>query len=601
MNRMSLSLRKIHRKSMIFPGLLIVFFLGIGIAFLKYQLFSADQRFEALIDSIFQSEVTSSTLTLHYTLAHPESLKITSPAPTLGTLCMDSTEEQKLLATYEAKLLSYQPESLTQDHQITRDALLLYFHTRARLLSAPLLYEPLSPSLGIQAQLPVLLAEYAFYTKKDILDYLQLLKTIKPYFQSILSYEEIKARNGFFMSDATLDRILSQCSAFMENTDSNYMQEIFAERIDSLSALSTSEKQKLKEYHKNLLTTAVIPAYQMLAEGLESFRGSGRDSSGLCAYPGGRPYYTALLQSESGVYDPIPVIEKKLSTQLMEDTRQISLMLKEQPSLSTKLTDSTIFPTMNAEEILNYLQEAISRDFPETASTEAEIRSVHPSMEAYLSPAFYLTPPFDIGSPNVIYINNGSHAEGLELFTTLAHEGFPGHLYQTVFFEQKNSSPIRHLFSTGGYVEGWATYVETWAAQAAIPLLQDPAAKDLAHLYARNRSINLCIYSLLDIGIHYHGWKLANVQRYLSVFGIKDPDISKEIFQYIVENPANYPKYYLGCLAFLQLKNEQKEKQGADFDLKAFHQKVLSIGPVPFPVLKKYYNLPESVTSTEDK
>mgnify|MGYP000641763341 CR=1 FL=1 len=75
--------------------------------------------------------------------------------------------------------------------------LLLYFHTRASLGKNSILDEPLSPSLGVQAQLPVLLAEYAFYKKEDISDYLKLLSTIKPYFQSILELEKQNHRLVF--------------------------------------------------------------------------------------------------------------------------------------------------------------------------------------------------------------------------------------------------------------------------------------------------------------------------------------------------------------------------------------------------------------------
>lgn len=123
---------------------------------------------------------------------------------------------------------------------------------------------------------------------------------------------------------------------------------------------------------------------------------------------------------------------------------------------------------------------------------------VHKSMEDFLSPAFYLTPPLDTGSPNVIYINRANSHSNLELFTTLSHEGFPGHLYQTVFFGRTQPADIRYLITSGGYVEGWATYVESYGYQYAASLLTDKAASDLTALMWKNRCINLCIYSLLD-------------------------------------------------------------------------------------------------------
>ena len=96
------------------------------------------------------------------------------------------------------------------------------------------------------------------------------------------------------------------------------------------------------------------------------------------------------------------------------------------------------------------------------------------------------------------------------------------------------------------------------------------------------------IYSLLDIGIHEHGWNQSQTARFLRVFGIQKTDVIQEIYQYIVETPANYLKYYWGYLNFLDLKEMQKEELGEAFDLRLFHQKVLEIGPVPFPVLYKY-------------
>lgn len=589
---LSFSLR---RKILLIPAaFLTALFIGLGAAYFSTGFFSEDARFQKLIGTLFEEEVSSDTLTLHYTLANPANYKITAPTPTLGSICSDNSEALALCSTYESRLLDFEPSRLSLDHQIARDSLILYFHTQRQLMSFPLLYEPLSPSLGIQAQLPVLLAEYSFYQTQDVLDYLKLLYSVKPYFESILAYEQEKSHAGYFMSDATLDRIESQCRSFLANPDSSYMEEVFEENLNTLPDLKEEEKKIFIACHKKLLRDEIFPAYELLIDGLEALRGSGNESQGLSAYPGGKQYYQLLFKSETGIYEPVTEVEQRLCRQMLADSKQISLMLKEQPSLAAKWKDSSLFMQVTPKEILTVLEDTIPKDFPELKEVSPEIRTVHPSMQDYLSPAFYLTPPIDTQSPNVIYINEKSNAQGLELFTTLAHEGFPGHLYQTVSFEQEDASPIRYLITNPGYTEGWATYIEAWAADASVPLIQDPAAKDIAHLYALNRSVNLCLYSLLDIGIHYHGWNLPNVTRYLEALGISDSDVAEEIFQYIVENPANYPKYYVGALEFSRLKEAEMKRLGEDFDLKTFHKQVLSIGSVPFPVLKKYLNAADS-------
>lgn len=565
-----------------------ILFLGISIGYLTNHVFSENTKFENFTEKIFQKEVAGSSLSLHYSLAHPEKQGISRPKATLGTADTDMDKTRPIYEEYERTLQSFDPSRLSEENRLTLDMLLLYFHTQLSLGENYLLEEPLGPSLGIQAQLPVLLAEYAFYEDQDISDYMNLLSGMEPYFQSILSFEKKKAEAGFFMCDATLDRILKQCSSFIQNPDSNYMLDIFSKKLADYGKFSQADQRVLNQKHRELLLNKVIPAYQSLMDGLDALRGAGKNDRGLAYFQGGKEYYEYLLQSRVGVYAPVKTIEQRLTKQLMADSKEISLLLKEQPSLLTRFTGGADLPAMAPEKIMADLQARIPADFPPMEEVSYEIRYVHKSMESYLSPAFYLTPPLDTGSPNVIYINGSGRSSNLELFTTLAHEGFPGHLYQTVSFGRQNPAHIRYLIDSGGYVEGWATYVEAYAYGYAAAHMEDAAAGDITRLAWLNRSINLCIYSLLDIGIHYRGWSVAQTADFLNAFGIRNTAMAGEIYRYIVETPANYLKYYLGYLNFLDLREAQKQELGERFDLKAFHKKVLEIGPVPFPVLEKY-------------
>ena len=96
------------------------------------------------------------------------------------------------------------------------------------------------------------------------------------------------------------------------------------------------------------------------------------------------------------------------------------------------------------------------------------------------------------------------------------------------------------------------------------------------------------MYSLLDIEIHYNGWTQAEAASFLKAFGIEDSAVVSEIYQYILETPGNYLKYYWGYLSLLDLCTSEQNRLGQDFDLKAFHSQVLKIGGVQFPVLEKY-------------
>lgn len=603
--------------------LCLVFYLGIGMGYVSEHGLSENSRFESFTENLFRAEVSANTLTLHYALADPASQGIKKSAVSLGTVSSDAAsaeETARLCQNYEKQLKNFHYSRLSKDNQLTLDMLLLYFHTRASLGKNYILDEPLGPSLGIQAQLPVLLAEYAFYTKEDISDYLKLLGTIKPYFQSILDFEKEKISSGCFMSNTTLDRILKQCSSFIQNPDSNYMDDIFAQKLKTFSnpKLSQKDQEELCTYHHKLIIQQVIPAYQELVSGLKTLRGSGKNSRGLAYFEGGRAYYLYLLQSQTGTYVPVKKIEQRLSAQLLKDYEEIQTLLKSDPSLASSLSQYSTAITLTPSQMLEKLPSLMAGDFPELKNTTYELRSVHESMKSFLSPAFYLTPPVDTGSPNVIYINNSGRSTSLELFGTLAHEGFPGHLYQTVSFSRSKPANIRYLITSSGYVEGWATYVESYAYQYAASLMTNlsrnsassdfhdsdtsgtsdtsgksstsnmSSASNATRLAWLNRSMNLCIYSLIDIGIHYRGWEQARVAAFLKAFGITNASAASEIYQYIVETPGNYLKYYWGYLNFLNLKKSCQNSMGADFDLKKFHRKIMEIGPVQFPVLEKY-------------
>lgn len=607
---------KLSKKFFIPLLFLICFLTFLVVRTLTYSYF-INRRFRACTNTIFTTDISGNPLNLHYTLAYPESSGIKDYSLSLGTFDPTQLSGQKILLENRRTMINAFPaKDLSPDNRLTQQILSLYYETQLLPARQYLLDEALSPSLGTQAQLPILLAEYTFRKEDDVRNYLKLLTSVDSYLESILSFEKLKAQNGTFMSDATADRIISQCSAFIKDPDDNYLASVFSEKIQSLSGISVQKKAAYQKLHNQILTGQVLPAYQSLIDGLYLLKGSGKNPGGLCQFAGGKAYYEYLIKSSCGIYDTVPEIQSHLIHQFQTDL-----------SLATKLTgSSTATPTFakdvflpiskaetgtpsgifsfsaglidaasglsftstpsaaetSPEQILEDLQKQIQTDFPAVPSTSYEVKYVHPDLEEHLSPAFYLTPPIDTLSPNDIYINRHANMSGLELYTTLAHEGFPGHLYQTITFASSAPDPVRYLPAMGGYVEGWATYAESFAYTYYQP---DSTDGQLAWL---NRSLNLCMMSLLDTVIHYNGWNQERCATFLSQLGITDNTIQKEIYQVIVEDPANYLKYYLGYLQFLDLQQEVRELAGDAFHLHSFHQKVLSAGPCQFPILKQW-------------
>ncbi len=535
--------------------------------------------FDSFIEDLFAREVSSDSITLNYTLAHPENYGIESVEPSYGSTDLEELDDDSQTIEAIKTLKSFQYDKLSDDQKLTYDILLDYLETYLEYSDLYLYDKTLSPTIGLNCQLPVILAEYSFRTQQDVYDYIDLLKTTDSYFNYLLELEKMKSEKGLFMTDDLAVQIIEQCEIFTENPEENYLIEIFNDKIDGMDAFSDTERSQLKEENKKAVLEHVIPAYTLLADGLEDLTGTGKYEGGLCNYPEGDAYYQYLVRSGTGSNRSIEEIEDLIDDYMKLAYRRMGAILRDNPDILDYIDDAS-FSVEEPYAILEDLQERIYDEFPKLPETNYTIKYVHPSLEDNLSPAFYMTPAIDDYDDNVIYINNSEEYAGQDLYTTLAHEGFPGHLYQMVYTNSKGIAPIRSLLSYGGYTEGWATYVEL--------LSYEMGAMDesMGALLSANQLITLSVYAKCDIGVNYHGWTVADVSDYItSIFGELDESIMQEIYDAMVSEPANYLKYVLGCMEFMELRKTAENALGDNFDPAAYHDFILTLGPAPFEII----------------
>ncbi len=549
-------------------------------ALLCYLPLSSQSRFDKFCDRFFQEEITSNSLTLHYTLEDPERYGIFPDKVTLGSYELNESERKSRLSKNLFQLQTISKNALNENSQFTYDLLQYTLQTEREGLDYLLLKEPLVPSVGIQSQLPILLAEYAFYEEEDVTDYLQLLSCIPSYFDSLLLFEETKCEQELFMDQESAEELITYCQQFLSDKDTHFLAETFRERLDALE-LSSEQIQTYETEHRNLLETCVFPAYEKLELFLTEHRHEGKNEFGLYYVPDGTDYYQWLIRSEIGCNRTFSEIETLLEQALKQEASVIASLVKDQPELLEQRKAISL-DTSNPAGLTSYLAQRSTRDFPEIPDVSVEICSVPASMEPHLSPAFYLVPAIDRYDQNVVYLNNGYLKEGISFFTTLAHESYPGHLYQNVFENSRQLHPIHRLLYFGGYSEGWATYAEQ------LSYFYAPISKDLAQLLASTRAMTLNLYSHLDLYIHAYGWTEEQCSDYLKKFGITASSSIHDMYLLVKQQPANYLKYYLGYLEFCHLRTRAEELQGEDFDLKNFHTLILTYGPAPFPILNKY-------------
>lgn len=571
-------LLKKHR--MLSVGIFLAAVLSIIYAAILSPAGKSTGSFSEFCTTLFREEMKSNTVNLHFTLKDPKAAGIDSYEITLGSLSGDSPHNQaRQLKKLSEELKKYSHRSLKGKDRLTCRLLSDYISRQQNLAAYPYYDEPLTPSGGVTSQLPVLLAEYTFRNTRDIKDYLGLLSQMDTYFLGILDYEQKKADAGLFMSDEACLKVIEGCEVFTEHPDDNFLIDTFSNRLNAMDGLTDTQKNAYLKQHSKVLSDHVIPAYSQMIKGLTMLLGRGHNNWGLCNFPKGKAYYEAVVSADTGCDDSVEDLFSQIAKARREDLTFCQNLLEKNPKLASQ-SPKPDAALKEENAMLSRLQKEILTDFPAPPQTDVEICHVDPALSEYLAPAFYITAPIDDISHNRIYINDAKNDTDIYYFTTLAHEGYPGHLYQTICTSSYGAPEVLSLLNYPGYTEGWATYTEM---QSFYYAGLDP---DLASLLQHNQAATLSLYATADIGIHYFGWEKEKIAAFWSEYGVDDTATVKRITDLILEEPGNYLKYYVGYLKFRQMR-EQLALENKSFSVSAFHEAILRTGPSPFSVLEE--------------
>lgn len=571
-------LLKKHR--MLSVGIFLAAVLSIIYAAILAPAGKSTGSFSEFCTTLFREEMKSNTMNLHFTLKDPKAAGIDSYEITLGSLSGDSPHNQaRQLKKLSEELKKYSHRSLKGKDRLTCRLLSDYISRQQNLAAYPYYDEPLTPSGGVTSQLPVLLAEYTFRNTRDIKDYLGLLSQMDTYFLGILDYEQKKADAGLFMSYEACLKVIEGCEVFTEHPDDNFLIDTFSNRLNAMDGLTDTQKNAYLKQHSKVLSDHVIPAYSQMIKGLTMLLGRGHNNWGLCNFPEGKAYYEAVVSADTGCDDSVEDLFSQIAKARREDLTFCQNLLEKNPKLASQ-SPKPDAALKEENAMLSRLQKEILTDFPAPPQTEVEICHVDPALSEYLAPAFYITAPIDDISHNRIYINDAKNDTDIYYFTTLAHEGYPGHLYQTICTSSYGAPEVLSLLNYPGYTEGWATYTEM---QSFYYAGLDP---DLASLLQHNQAATLSLYATADIGIHYFGWEKEKIAAFWSEYGVDDTATVKRITDLILEEPGNYLKYYVGYLKFRQMR-EQFALENKSFSVSAFHEAILRTGPSPFSVLEE--------------
>lgn len=573
----------------LFPRCLLFFvFITVSLCGCGSSKTSEAEKFDLFLEDCFKEMVSDNTVSLHFKLSSPEKYGLSDSLP--ATFSDFSYEKQKADCKRSAELLetlnSFSSSELSEEQKLTWDI----FKTKLEQNVASekyILYQSLLGSDGLPSQIPVTLSEYYFNNENDVKTYLSLMNQIPDVFERLLAYEEERRDAGMPCPDYLITDTLEQIDQFISGTaEDNLLTETFRERIQNVPELSNDQKTTYIHNNRSLFEQVVLPAYQSLRSSLEGWIGTGTKKERLCQYENGQDYYRLLLLSRVGTNLSPEQCITVLEEQLQGTVKNVSELLGKYPNLSSDYLTAEPEYT-EPQQIFDELKTSTLLDFPELTDVDCSLKEVPSSLAGTSASAFYLVPPIDSTDANVIYINN-NRVNSRDMFSTLAHEGYPGHLYQTNYYQKMcNPVPLRSLLRTEGYDEGWGTYAQLYSYQFLnFKDTDEKNTEALRKLHQNNDLFSLSLSALSDLYVNYKNYDRDTLEEYLKKYGITEESVSS-IYQYVTENPVSYLSYCMGYYEFMQLRNNMEEALGDSFDIKEFHRIILDTGSCPFPLLKK--------------
>ena len=550
------------------------------------------QEFEQYLDDYFKDVVTDDTLTYNYTIKDGADYGLEEPEVTLGDPGMTAEEIEQDKEEFEGwvkKLDAIDRSCLTEDQKLTYDVLDEYFEVSAGIFDNVYLYEPFSPMRGLQANIATNFTDYRFDDKGDVERYIELLGQIPDYFAEYLDFEQEKSEKGYFMSDAVCDKVISQCKDFVADKENHFMVTTFNDNIDALDFLTDEEKAEYKEANKQAVENSLLPTFENVAEVLSGLKGTGTNDGGICNYDGGKEYYEYLLKNFAGTAKSPEEVIDMLDTELqklMVSLYQYYLGNQAAYEYFAANYDSIFAETdqMTASEMVDKMMETASEHYPDAGTINYKAEALDKNLETIMDDvlAYYMAPAIDDPDNNLIRVN-GLHTDGM--WTTLAHEGYPGHMLQNAYYMSTDPEPVRTLMNFLGYKEGWAMYA-CYDSLYYYEYEEPEYGDTIAALYQLNDEMSYLMMGRVDLGINYEGWTLQDTADYLTKNGM-DGSAAQELYTTMVGDPAVYQSYSTGYYEMKELRDYAEEKMGDDFDLKTFNTIILETGPCQFDILKE--------------
>lgn len=538
----------------------------------------AKESFSDFEDELFQEMMSEDYTTLHFSLRDYQKYGIEKPDVNIGDASWDDYEDNvEDCDEYLKKLQSFDYDSLSETEQKDYRTIAFYLERNKELNSYPYFDWAFNSAEGVIDNLLTTFTEFVFYEKEDIDDYLATLASVPAYLDQCLENTKKQAAKGYFLTDAMLKATEDAIEKFVDKKDDNELIKIFDENIDAFDGLSTEEKEAYKKKNREIVLNAYIPSYEKVAEELQKLKGSRKADYNVSSLDGGSEYYAALARYKTSIDADVETILDICTQYIEKSVDELYDIMQNHSEVTEETLDFD-----SAEDVLSYLEGHLDA-FPVLDKVYYNVQYLDPSVANDSIVAYYLSPPVDDMRDNVIKINGDNVSDVLDLYTTLAHEGFPGHLYQTNYYIQQQPSLLRTQLTMMGYQEGWGMFAEGQALHVS-------GLSEYASEYQKiNIELNYVLSAAVDLGVNGLGWSTKDVSKYLDRLDLNS-SIAKDLYDFATLQPGTILPYGVGIAMFELLEKKAKNALGNDFDQKAFNEVLLNDGNRPFEVVEDDVN-----------
>ena len=544
-----------------------------------------DKEFDEFLDDIFVETVGSDYLNMHYMVIDYRSYGIEKPELIIGEVGYDDpdisdwVDEMERLQSFDYDKLSYRQQ---YDYEMLEYSLL---ESIASAFYAK--YDQVfTGGSDILSDLVTNFDEFIFYDKEMVDDYLVLLQDVDRYLDDCLDLTAKQAADGLYLTDYCIDYQADYVSGFVSKVDDNVLITSFNNRISDLEFLSDAEKQEYKAQNEKVVKEEIIPEYQKIKEELEQYRGKATyDNNRLSNI--NKEYAELKYLLNTSTNDDIETLfedSKDLFDDMIADFNT-AIMKQKYINEYYDAYEGTIKPfNLDNDDTLEYLASHYSESFPDLGELKYEISYLDASSASDSVIAYYMLSPLDDLNQNVIRVNpNATNLSNIEKYTTIAHEGIPGHLYQHVYYYRTNPHNFRCTQGFIGSSEGYACYVERQSLKFTDLSKQ---AQDISFfdLFAGYIVLSIC-----DMGVNCFNWTESQVSQYLEESYLNG-EYASVFMDDAIDRSAILPRYGIGYLQFVKLRNYAEDLLGDNFDEVAFNEVINKNGILPFCMLKEAVN-----------